>query len=318
MVEAMDERQITRSDLETSLLALRGEVRDPRTGLFGPGTVTWRVLREAVLLLGAGRATLLQLAHPFIAKAVADHSMAWNDPLRRAQNTFRRVFRMAFGALDEALAEGRAVHRIHERVQGVLDEDAGPFRQGQRYTATEVEAQLWVLATLWDTSLLIHERVFGPLSGAERDQLTAEGRRIAMLFGVEHALPRDAGAFRAYVDAMLGSDTLTVTSEGVEIGQHLRRPDHALARFLAEDYTLLTAHLLPERLAFDFGLERRGASGARRAERIFSLVRFATPRLPARVRFFPPYVEALRRIQGRTRRDRVGEWMHGLYLGPAP
>jgi uncharacterized protein (DUF2236 family) len=34
--------------------------------------MTWRVNREAILFLAAGRALLLQLAHPWVAAAVAD------------------------------------------------------------------------------------------------------------------------------------------------------------------------------------------------------------------------------------------------------
>ena len=33
-------------------------------GLAGPGSVSWRVNREAALLLGGGRALLMQVAHP--------------------------------------------------------------------------------------------------------------------------------------------------------------------------------------------------------------------------------------------------------------
>jgi len=47
---------------------------DPDAGLFGPDSVTWRIDREAFLLLGAGpRALLMQVAHPAIA---ADRRMA--------------------------------------------------------------------------------------------------------------------------------------------------------------------------------------------------------------------------------------------------
>src|SRR5256714_1663746 len=38
------------------------------TGLFGPGSMTWRVNREGVLLLGGGRALVLQVAHPLGAE----------------------------------------------------------------------------------------------------------------------------------------------------------------------------------------------------------------------------------------------------------
>jgi len=54
-------------DLERELALARVAVRDPTAGLFGPASLMWRVDREAVLFLGARRALLLQLAHPWIA-----------------------------------------------------------------------------------------------------------------------------------------------------------------------------------------------------------------------------------------------------------
>ena len=41
---------------------------------FSPDSMIWRVDREMVLLLGGGRALLMQLAHPKVAAGVADHS----------------------------------------------------------------------------------------------------------------------------------------------------------------------------------------------------------------------------------------------------
>ena len=42
--------------------------------MFGPGSLTWRVNGEAVLLLGGGRALILQVAHPKVAAGVAEFS----------------------------------------------------------------------------------------------------------------------------------------------------------------------------------------------------------------------------------------------------
>ena len=47
---------------------------DPAAGLFAPDSITRRINREAVLLLGGGRALLLQIAHPLVAAGVAAHS----------------------------------------------------------------------------------------------------------------------------------------------------------------------------------------------------------------------------------------------------
>lgn len=297
------------------MAALREQVEDPRAGLFGPSTLAWEVSREAALFLGAGRAALLQLAHPFVAQAVADHSVTARDPLARFRATFRLVFRMTFGDLEEAIGAARLVFRIHERIAGVLEEGAGPFEAGERYEARDVDAQLWVLATLWDTSLRIFERVVRPLTPEEKARFYEEGRRIAMLFGIERALPPSHAAFERYVEAMLASEVLTVTRQAAETARVIMRPQNLLGRLVRDDYGTLTANLLPERLSRPLGLDARGDAGRARTERIFDLAAALVPRLPPRLRFLPPYVEAERRARGDTRRDRVGELVEAVYVG---
>ncbi len=56
-------------------------------GYFGPGSVIWRVNQEAAVGLGLGRALLLQLAHPFVAQAVADHSTFQDEAEERLAAT---------------------------------------------------------------------------------------------------------------------------------------------------------------------------------------------------------------------------------------
>ena len=43
-------------------------------GLFGPGSVSWRVDRELIVLAGGSCALLMQAAHPSVAAGVAQHS----------------------------------------------------------------------------------------------------------------------------------------------------------------------------------------------------------------------------------------------------
>ena len=77
---------------------------DPRAGIFGPASTSWKIHRESAFFLAAGRAALLQLAHPWVATAIAHHSSVLNDPVARFHNTFRVVFTMFFGTLNQALA----------------------------------------------------------------------------------------------------------------------------------------------------------------------------------------------------------------------
>ena len=91
---------VSREQMEGLWKSVREEASDPRAGIFGPLSVTWKVNREAALFLGAGRAALLQLAHPWVAVALDQHSNLREDPLARFHNTFRVVFTMIFGTLE--------------------------------------------------------------------------------------------------------------------------------------------------------------------------------------------------------------------------
>jgi uncharacterized protein (DUF2236 family) len=124
---------VSRAELDEELAVLRATISDPRAGLFGPGTMVWEVAREAVIFLGAGRAALLQLAHPYVGSAIAQHSITMASPQARFQRTFRRIFRMVFGDLDEAMRSAVDVYRVHAHVRGPIPEAAGPFPRGHTY-----------------------------------------------------------------------------------------------------------------------------------------------------------------------------------------
>ncbi len=205
---------IEADDLERSLTFVRERAAGPREGIFGPQSVTWRVNREAAVFLGAGRALLLQLAHPWVAAAISEHSNTLADPIGRFHRTFGVMYAMAFGTLDQALGAARRLHRRHATVTGVLAESAGPFAAGSAYAANEVSALHWVHATLVDTALEAYNLVLPPLSDDERERYYAENRVFAALFGIQdEALPQTWKDFAAYNAAMHASGTLTVTPE---------------------------------------------------------------------------------------------------------
>jgi hypothetical protein len=75
--------RLSPADLERLRAACGRQRIEPTRSLFGPDSVTWRVNREAILLLGGGRALLLQVAHPLVAAGVAEHSNFRTAPLTR-------------------------------------------------------------------------------------------------------------------------------------------------------------------------------------------------------------------------------------------
>ena len=65
---------VSLEQMEHLWTSFSGERSDDREGVFGQSSLSWKVNREAALFLGAGRAALLQLAHPWVAAALAQHS----------------------------------------------------------------------------------------------------------------------------------------------------------------------------------------------------------------------------------------------------
>src|SRR5262245_25714262 len=88
--------EITEADLERELTMIRSRASNHAAGIFGPASVIWRINRETVIFLAAGRAVLLQLAHPWVAAAIAQHSRTLADPVGRFHRTFNLVFTMVF------------------------------------------------------------------------------------------------------------------------------------------------------------------------------------------------------------------------------
>src|SRR5215217_977958 len=74
---------VTAESLERELEWVRTAAAGPDAGIFGPHSISWRVDRKAALFLGAGRALLLQLAHPWVAAAIEQHSDTFENSLGR-------------------------------------------------------------------------------------------------------------------------------------------------------------------------------------------------------------------------------------------
>jgi hypothetical protein len=115
-------------DLERELNLVRAAAAGSFSGIFGPQSVTWQVNREAAIFLGADRALLLQLSHPWAAAAIEQHSDTFADPLGRFHRTFSVVFTIVFGTLDQSLNAARRLHRRHAAIRGTLQSAAGPRR----------------------------------------------------------------------------------------------------------------------------------------------------------------------------------------------
>lgn len=307
-------RAVSAEDLEALLAELGRSTRDARAGVFGPGSMNWRVNRKSALFLAAGRAALLQLAHPWVAAAIAQHSRTLQAPVRRFHNTFRLMFLMSFGSLEESFTAARRLHRLHQSIRGTLPQGAGRFPAGSPYLANETSALTWVLATLIDSSLMAHDLALPPLSATDREQYYAESRKSAALFGVPPGeLPPELAGFESYMRSALQSDMLGVTPETRQLAQRLASGAGA-PMATPFWYRALTIGLLPPRFReeFDFSYSDRERVAGERALR---WIRRLYPRLPAMLRFVGPYQEVQQRMRGRSRPSLAVRLSNRVWLG---
>jgi uncharacterized protein (DUF2236 family) len=300
--------------LERELNVLRAVASGSLSGIFGPQSMTWRINREAAIFLGAGRALLLQLAHPWIAAAIEQHSNTFANPIGRFHRTFSTVFTMVFGTLDQSLEAARRLHSRHATIKGTLPSAAGPFPAGSSYCANSVNALRWVHATLWETALVAHALVLPALTQDEREQYYAEGRLFAGLFGIRRELlPPDWAGFSAYIDAMTESSTLTVTDPACAMAHRLLAGADTWLP-VPGGYKALTAALLPARLRDAFAL-RYGAAEREEARQFIAWARRPYSFLPPRLRYVGPYQEAEQRLAGRMQPDLLTRVCNRFWTG---
>jgi uncharacterized protein (DUF2236 family) len=301
---------VTRDDLEAALAELRATAGDPAHGVLGPASTAWRLAGDLVVFAGGGRAALLQLAHPFVAHAIDDHSKTRTDIAGRFQRTFRNVFAMAFGDLDDAFTAARRVHAVHARIHGVVPEAVGAYPAGTPYHANDATTLRWVHATLVDTTIAVRERLTGALSPADRDAFVRDHNRFARLFAIPVAmLPCDAAGHDAYIADMLASGRIAVAPCARDMARFLFGDGRGGLGRLVE---AVTAELLPDRLAREFGLTRRPAL----ARAALAALGAVTRALPASATLLPAHRDARRRLVGLPP-SRVAAWTERTLFGLA-
>jgi uncharacterized protein (DUF2236 family) len=264
----------------------RGRDGDP--GLFGPGSIAWRINAESILLLGGGRALLMQVAHPLVAAGVADHSDFTAQPFERLWRTVDTALTVIFGDSHQWRSAVERVHRIHEGVRGE--------RAGERYSALDPELLLWVHATLVDSSIEAYERLVRPMPLWVRERYYLEMRRMGTAFGVPQDLhPASYAEFRAYMERTISN--MKVVDECRAVARRVLSPPAPFVLWPAGIASgLLSVGLVPAPLRSRLALRWNDAT-----ERAFgaaaTAVRSTLPLLPDRVRRWPHAREAERRMR---------------------
>ena len=225
--------------------------------LFDPNGAFWRVSRESVLLLGGGAALLMQLAHPKIAAAVADHSDFREHPIRRLYRTVKTMQELIYGDQDTSLAAIERVNHIHSGVHGVMREGTSFYSVGTHYNAANPELVLWVYATLIATTLKTYSIFVHRLAPEDERAFYLESRIIAELFGAQDALvPRDLTSFQDYFSDMLSGPVLEITPTARGLAEDIIHPPiRGFPATLGDVISVPALALLPAQLRERYGFK---------------------------------------------------------------
>jgi uncharacterized protein (DUF2236 family) len=150
-------------------------------GLFGPGSMTWRVHAEPILALAGLRALFLQSLHPRAMAGVAQNSGYRTDPWGRLGRTVSYVATTIYGTTEQAEAAGRRVRARHARLRAT-----DPVT-GERFRVDEPDLLCWVHVTEVDSYADTARRAGVRLDASEWDRYWDEQRRAAALVGLDPA-----------------------------------------------------------------------------------------------------------------------------------
>lgn len=223
----------------------------------------------------------MQIADPVVAAGVRRHSDFARRPQQRLLHTLMYVYAVVIGTPEDAAIAAAFVDRAHRPVAG----------------ADEVDRQLWVAATLYDSAIATHRLFDLPVD----DDLAARVLAAYAPLGTALRVPAErwpgsVAAFERYRDEQL--ERLDVTEDARGVVRDLLHPRFAplWVRAAMPLVRIVTVGMLPERLRVQYGFAwgpreqrrfRRTVAGLRRVR---ALVPGPVLRLPG-----PLLVRAMRR-----------------------
>jgi uncharacterized protein (DUF2236 family) len=253
--------------------------------------ISHRVNREAVVVLGWGRAILLQLAHPLVAAGVGAHSGFDDGALsyvRRMRRTIGAMLSLTFGTESEVRETVGRINAIHHRVHGRLDRAVGGYPAGTPYDATDPALLAWVHATLIDSQLRTYALFVGPLARDDEDRYCAEAAEVGPRLGAPPGvLPLTRDGLDLYLREMQQAERLAVGDEARRLAAALLALPGGIwaapARWLGR---LTSIGLLPPALRDAYGYVWRDAD-ERHLRSAATVLRGARRIAPAALREWP-------------------------------
>ncbi|MBS7542814.1 oxygenase MpaB family protein [Ancylobacter oerskovii] len=235
-------------------------------GLFGPGSVAWKVHADFVpMIVGGVSALMTQMLHPLAIAGVWDHSNFRADVMGRLARTAQFVAGTTYAARPTAETLVERVRLRHMSVAGV---DAA----GRGYRASDPALLTWIHVAETSGFLSAHRAFVDPgMPEAEQDRYFREMAIVARMLGAPD-VPVTASAVDAYLRQMTPQLRFDArTREVLRVISSAPTPSPALGlfrRFVMGAGVALMPDPLRELIP---GKERPGSFGA------LTLMRAATP-----------------------------------------
>jgi uncharacterized protein (DUF2236 family) len=167
-------------------------------GLFGPESVTWKVLVSPAAAVGTATAVLAQMLHPRVARLLAQASTFERNPALRAELTSQYATTTTYGDTEAAERAGAALRRLHSHMKAI-DVDTG-----EQYTADEPDLLMWVHVTIPWAMLRALDRWGPALTSEEKDRFVNEQRTAARLVGLDpETVPGTVADLQTGIEEML-------------------------------------------------------------------------------------------------------------------
>jgi uncharacterized protein (DUF2236 family) len=177
-------------------------------GLFGPGSVTWRISALPQMGLAAHGAATLQMLHPMVMHMIDQASAFRTNPASRGELTALYGRTLTYGDNAAANRAAEVLAKIHSRVTAT-----DPV-SGRTYHADEPDLLLWVHNTIQWMVLRVADS-FGPtLSAGDKSTYLNEQVIAARLIGCNvDDVPTTEKDLYTYIEGMtpllaVGSDTV--------------------------------------------------------------------------------------------------------------
>ncbi|MGU3498730.1 oxygenase MpaB family protein [Mycobacterium sp. C31M] len=302
---------------------LREMVSDPRHGLFGPDSWTWKMISPMpaiVQMLYQGGLREIPIAEIMMGTM---GSVVVKDYSGRMARNYDAFMSWYCGDLDAALKMASRINGYHSQVGGMAPYKCGHMKQGQAFRAVEKQLMIKTVATMIFPLKEFYEAMYEPLTPEQCEEYYEEAKTFAMLFGIERDdMPADWVAWEAWWQDRLESDEFEIT---VDVQRQLPFPqmngEHSDRPFLMrkfEDWMMaFELNMLPDVTRRKYEPFTKWAKRRPRyTAAVIRLLRAMHYRLPAGLVTPPRLREAQRRCGVAGKELRFERWLAGKLRHP--